>query len=70
MSLTITDTAITSDITSVEAHPGLSGKWTVTGYPGRRFDRNQAITAMTIAEERARPNPNRALIDSLESELS
>ncbi|MEU7839256.1 hypothetical protein [Nonomuraea sp. NPDC049129] len=28
----------------------LAGGWTVTGYPGRLFDRNQAITAMLLAE--------------------
>jgi hypothetical protein len=39
-------------------------------YGGRLFDRDQAITAMTIAEELERPNPDQALIKSLESELS
>jgi hypothetical protein len=33
------------------------------------MDRNQAITAMTIAEEQGRPEPDRLLLASLESEL-
>ena len=37
--------------------------------PSRTFDRDQAISAMTIAEELARPEPNRLLVESLRSEL-
>ncbi|MBT2224450.1 hypothetical protein [Nonomuraea sp. NEAU-A123] len=49
MGLSITDTRMTSD-----ACPNVAElqdrRWTVTGYPGRTFDRNQAITAMLLAE--------------------
>jgi hypothetical protein len=68
MALTITETRITSDEVG-ETGRQEDGMWYVTGWPGRAMDRNQAISAMTIAEERARPNPNRLLIASLESEL-
>lgn len=68
MALTITDTTITSDEVG-ETGRQEDGLWYVTGYPGRAFDRNQAISAMTIAEERSRPEPNRLLIASLKSEL-
>lgn len=77
MTLTITDTEITSDLTSARAefrpHASAdgSGAWVVYGSPwaARLFDRNQAITAMTIAEEQTRAEPNRALIESLTGEL-
>ncbi|MGP3935991.1 hypothetical protein [Nonomuraea sp. KM88] len=49
MSLTITDTQMTSDGCPNVAELRAGG-WTVTGYPGRLFDRNQAITAMLLAE--------------------
>ncbi|MFG1976446.1 hypothetical protein ACGFJC_44555 [Nonomuraea fuscirosea] len=49
MSLSITDTHMTSDGCPNVAEL-LAGGWTVTGYPGRLFDRNQAITAMLLAE--------------------
>ena len=49
MTLTITDTHMTSDDCPNVAE--LRGcRWSVTGYPGRTFDRNQAITAMLLAE--------------------
>ena len=49
MTLTITDTHMTSDGCPNVAE--LRGRrWIVTGYPGRTFDRNQAITAMLLAE--------------------
>jgi hypothetical protein len=77
MALTITDTEITSDLTGARAeyrpHASADGNGAWVVYPSpwaaRLFDRNQAITAMTIAEERARPEPDQALIASLESEL-
>jgi hypothetical protein len=74
--LTITDTAITSDETAATArfrpHAAADGHgaWTVSDRPARLLTRNQAITAMTIAEEQARPDPDRLLIDTLESELT
>jgi hypothetical protein len=68
MALKISDDQITSDQVGERAYRQ-DGLWWVTGRPGRAFDRNQAITAMTIAEEHNQPYPNAALIDSLESEL-
>ncbi|MEU8402707.1 hypothetical protein AB0C28_46620 [Nonomuraea sp. NPDC048892] len=57
MTLSITDTHMTSDACPNVAE--LRGdRWSVTGYPGRTFDRNQAITAMLLAEVRTqRPFP-------------
>ncbi|WP_433512200.1 hypothetical protein ACQP2T_51980 [Nonomuraea sp. CA-143628] len=57
MTLTITDTHMTSDDCPNMAE--LRGRrWNVTGFPGRTFDRNQAITAMLLAELLAqRPFP-------------
>ncbi|MCK2221919.1 hypothetical protein MF672_050145 [Actinomadura sp. ATCC 31491] len=49
MTLLITDTHMTSDDCPNVAELQ-DGRWTVTGYPGRTFDRNQAITAMLLAE--------------------
>ena len=77
MSLTITDRLITSDLTEARAefHPHAAadgdGAWVVFGtrYASRLFDRNQAISAMTIAEELTRAEPDPVLIVSLESEL-
>ncbi|MEV0822511.1 hypothetical protein [Nonomuraea rubra] len=73
MSVTITDDTMTSDqndtvATLVDAEAGL---WTVTGRHGV-YTRNQAITAMTIAEYKARvtPHPNDAVfVASWEQEL-
>ena len=73
--LTITDTTITSD--EITAHAEFrphaaadgNGAWLVTTRPGRLLGRSQAITALTIAEELARPEPDRLLIESLEGEL-
>ncbi|MBB6350905.1 hypothetical protein FHU36_007477 [Nonomuraea muscovyensis] len=49
MTLNITDTRMTSDACLNVAE--LRGdRWSVTGYPGRTFDRNQAITAMLLVE--------------------
>jgi hypothetical protein len=80
MALKITDTEITSDEVSAYAEwsPNRAaagdGAWVINGVSGKLasscFDRNQAISAMTILEERARPNPRLLLIKSLESELN
>jgi hypothetical protein len=83
MSLTITDTLITSDEVddTAEFRPDAAadghGAWVMCtpsevmyGFASRLLTRNQAITVMTIAEEQARPQPDQALIASLESELS
>jgi 5-methylcytosine-specific restriction endonuclease McrA len=75
--LTITDTLITSDETGATAefreHAAADGRgaWVVflPYLRTRLLDRNQAISALTAAEERARPDPDWLLIDSLESEL-
>ena len=54
MTLTINDTAMTSDQTAHTARqaPGRSG-WEVSWLPGRTLDRNTAITAMTLADTTA-----------------
>ena len=48
----ITEDSMTSDQTRHTAARTADG-WTVTWLPGRVLNRNQAITAMTIAEEAA-----------------
>ena len=52
--LTITDTDMVSDTTRHTAHawpvPDEPTLWSVTWLPGRALTRDQAITAMTIAE--------------------
>jgi hypothetical protein len=79
MTLRITDTEITSDEVSQRAEWNAAraadgnGAWVILGaarpLAARCFDRNGAITAMTLFEEQARENPNAVLISSLESEL-
>jgi hypothetical protein len=81
MTLHITDTTITSDEVSdnAELRRGVaadgSAAWvcwgpTIGGLFGARvLNRNQAISAITLAEELARPEPNRLLVESLRSEL-
>jgi hypothetical protein len=56
MSMTITDTAMTSDQTAHTARhaPGRNG-WQVSWLPGQILDRNTAITAMVLAETAAEP---------------
>ena len=51
MTLTITDTTMTSDQTAHTARhaPGRNG-WDVSWLPGQTLDRNTAITAMTLAD--------------------
>jgi hypothetical protein len=53
MALTINDRTMTSDDTDHTARlaPGEQHQWEVSWLPGRRLTRNQAITAMTLAEE-------------------
>jgi hypothetical protein len=74
--LTITDISITSDEVQASArfrpHAAADGHgaWTASTRPARLLTRDQAITAMTIAEELTRPEPDRVLIASLESELT
>ena len=54
MTLTITDTTMTSDQTAHTARhaPGRNG-WDVSWLPGQTLDRNTAITAMTLADTTA-----------------
>jgi hypothetical protein len=70
MALTITDTKITSDMTTVFAERRGEG-WAVSSYPGGDwvFNRNQAIAAVTIAEELEKPEPDQLLLERLRSEL-
>lgn len=82
MALTVTDTLITSDEVADHAefrrHRAAdgSGAWVCSGpvlgprYGAQLFDHNQAITAMSIAEELARLVPNPDLIRVWERELS
>jgi hypothetical protein len=53
MALTITHLVMRSPDTAHYAWPlpGEPGQWFVSWLPGRAFTRNQAITAMMIAEE-------------------
>lgn len=52
MALTLMDDTITSDRTAHAARlaPGERHRWEVSWLPGRRIDRNTAITAMILAE--------------------
>lgn len=52
MSVTISDRIMTSDATPHAARlaPGEQHQWEVSYLPGRRVTRNQAITAMVLAE--------------------
>jgi hypothetical protein len=54
MSLTITDTTMTSDQTAHTAqHAPERNGWEVSWLPGQTLDRNTAITAMTLADATA-----------------
>ena len=70
MALTITDTKITSDVTTVFAERR-GEHWAVSSYPGGDwvFDRDQAIAAVTIAEELEKPEPDQLLLERLRREL-
>jgi hypothetical protein len=76
MTLRITNDSITSDETEASAEfrsaaaADGGGGWVVSARTARLLSRDQAITAMTIIEEQARPEPDRLLIASLESELT
>lgn len=50
MATKITDTDMTSDQTRHTAHRTETGSWAVSWIPGRVFTRNEAITAITLAE--------------------
>ena len=55
MTLTIHDTAMTSDQSAHTARPspGRPHQWEVSWLPGRTLDRNTAITAMILADTAA-----------------
>ena len=57
MTLTITDTTMTSDQSAHTARhaPDRNG-WEVSWFPGQIVDRNTAITAMTLAGTTAEPD--------------
>jgi hypothetical protein len=59
MALTINDRTMTCDRTHHTARlaPGEQHQWEVSWLPGRRLTRNQAITAMTLAEESSPAEP-------------
>jgi hypothetical protein len=59
MALTINDRTMTCDRTHHTARlaPGEQNQWEVSWLPGRRLTRNQAITAMTLAEESSPAEP-------------
>ncbi|MGH3224750.1 MAG: hypothetical protein ACRDPY_39745 [Streptosporangiaceae bacterium] len=58
MTLTITDTAMTSDQNAHAARParGRQNGWEVSWLPGQILDRNTAITAMTLADIATEPD--------------
>jgi len=59
MTLTITDTTMTSDHHSHTARQAPDGRgWAVSWLPGQVLDRNAAITAMTLAGIAAVPDLN------------
>ena len=58
MTLSINDTAMTSDRTAHPARqaPGCQHQWEVSWLPGQTLDRNTAITAMVLADTTADPD--------------
>jgi hypothetical protein len=60
MSLTITDTTMTSDHSAHTARhaPGGQQQWKVSWLPGQLLDRNAAITAMVLADTAAAADPH------------
>ncbi len=50
MTLTITDTTMTSDNTAHTARQAPGNGWEVSWLPGQTMDRNSAITAMVLAD--------------------
>ena len=54
MAVTITDQAMRGTRTPHTAAAAIDGGWSVTWLPGRTLNRNQAITAMTLAEHAGR----------------
>jgi hypothetical protein len=58
MTLTINDTAMSSDRTAHTARsaPGRPHQWEVSWLPGQTLDRKSAITAMVLADTTANPD--------------
>ena len=57
MTLTITDTTVTSDQSAHTARQSPNGHgWEVSWLPGQTLDRNSAITAMVLADTTAEPD--------------
>ncbi|MDF5751952.1 hypothetical protein [Spongiactinospora sp. TRM90649] len=50
MSLRISEELMSCDRSGQRAVRRADGRWTVSGYGGRAFDRDQAITALTLGE--------------------
>lgn len=72
MALTVDDDAgeMASSRCDMTATRLPDGRWTVSGRPGTTYDRNQAITALTIAEALADGYPSdHLLVQALEAEL-
>lgn len=75
MPLRITEAEITSDLVAARAefrqHAAADGNgaWIVSGRPGRLFTREQAIMAVQAADDAARLESDRRLLD-LEAELA
>ncbi|WP_283139731.1 hypothetical protein [Rhizohabitans arisaemae] len=71
MTLHISDTVMVCEHTGRRAERGADGTWSVTGF-GRRFDRNQAVTALTLAQALAADpgDPIRAHIADWRAELA
>jgi hypothetical protein len=61
MAVTISDHVMISDQSPHSARlvPGLDNQWEVSWLPDRRVTRNQAITAMTLAEASSLADPGR-----------
>lgn len=71
MTLTISEDRMTSDITRHEAQRAAAEEqcWTVSWWPARRLDRNQAISALTLAEFVEQGRADHPLVGELASEL-
>ncbi|MFD8527212.1 hypothetical protein ACFV0L_07340 [Streptosporangium canum] len=57
MALHITHTIMIDDLSGHCAQRSANGRWSVTGHPARTFTRDQAITALSIAEALALAPP-------------
>ncbi|MFC7382802.1 hypothetical protein [Sphaerisporangium rhizosphaerae] len=73
MTLTPTGPVVPDGAATTAAAEYRGGAWQVTGHPGRRFTRDQAITALTLAELLTDPTPANEMrlvvINDLRAEL-